>query len=82
MHCIFFPDPQKKELPEIKSDQETVTEHHMTKKGAPEKSHLETEIAKTGSVPMKVLMADQKTGEAQKSVKQEKYNWLYIHLIL
>lgn len=70
-------DPQKKDLPEIKSDQKTVTELHMTKTGAPEKNHL-----KTGSVPMKVLMADQKTGEAQKSAKQGKYNRLYIHLIL
>lgn len=81
MYCVFS-DPQKKDHPEIKNGQETVTEHHVTKTGAPERNHRETEIAKTGSVPMKVLMADQKTEGAQRSVKQGKYNWLYIHLIL
>lgn len=81
MGCIFS-DPQRKDHPEIKNDHETVTEHHVTKTGAPERNHLETEIAKKGSVRMKVLMADQKTEGAQRSVKQGKYNWLYIHLIL
>lgn len=77
-YIAFFSDPQKKDLPETKRDQETVTEHPMTKTGAPEKNPLKSEIAKTGSVPTKVLMADQKTGEAQKSVKQGKYN-LAVH---
>lgn len=77
----FILGPRKKELPEIKNGQETLPEYHVTKKEAPEKSHLETETAKTESVLMKVLMADQKTEEALKSVKRGKYNWLYIQLI-
>lgn len=79
---IFSSDHQKKDLPEIKNEPEIVTEHHVTKKVAPEKSLQEIETAKKRSDLMKVQMVDQKTGEAQRSVKQEKYNWLYIHLIL
>lgn len=75
-------DHQKKDLPEIKNEPEIITEHHVTKKVALEKNHQEIETAKKGSVLMKVQMVDQKTGGAQRSVKQEKYNWLYIHLIL
>ncbi|KYO17454.1 LUC7-like 2 [Alligator mississippiensis] len=65
-------DPQKKDLPETKNDQKIVTEHHVTKTEAQERGHPESR--KTGNVPMKVLMDDQKTGEAQKSVKQGRYN--------
>ncbi|KAL8221808.1 UNVERIFIED_CONTAM: hypothetical protein K2H54_074515 [Gekko kuhli] len=81
-NAVLKKDPQKKDHPETKNGQETITEHHMIKTEAQERNRLKTEIAKTGSVPMKVLMADQKTDGVQRSVKLGKYNWLYIHLIL
>lgn len=69
-------DPQKKDLQETKNVQEIVIEHHVIKIEAQERGHRE--ISKTRNVLMKVLMADQKTRGAQKSVKQGRYNWLCI----
>lgn len=46
----------------------------MTETGVQETDHLVTEIEKIRSGPMRVLMADQKTGGALKSVKQGRSN--------
>lgn len=72
-------DPQKKDLPETKNVQEIVIEHHVIKREAQERGRRE--ISETRNVLTKVLMADQKTRGAQRSAKQGRYNWLYIHLI-
>lgn len=78
IYCTFS-DPQKKDLPETKNVQEIVIEHHVIKREAQERGHRE--ISETRNVLTKVLMADRKTRGAQRSAKQGRYNWLYIHLI-
>lgn len=78
-NLLHFSDPQKKDLPETKNVQGIAIEHHVIKIEAQERGHRE--ISKTGNVRMKALMAGQKTRGAQKSVKQGRSNWLYIHLI-
>lgn len=79
LKCTALPGPQKRDLPGTKSVPEIVIEHRVIKIEAPERDRRG--ISKTGNVLMKVLMADQKTQGAQRSVKQGRYNWLYIHPI-
>lgn len=79
LKCTVLSGPQKRDLPGTKNVQEIVIEHHVIKIEARERDRRE--ISKTRNVLMKVLMADQKTQGAQRSVKQGRYNWLYIHPI-
>lgn len=71
--------PLKKDLPETKSVQEIVIEHPVIKTEA--RGRGRRGISKTRNVRTKVLTADRKSRGARRSVKQGRYNWLYIHLI-
>lgn len=72
-------DPLKRDLPETKSVQEIAIEHPVTKTEA--RGRGRRGISKTRNVRTKAQTADRKSRGAQRSVKQGRYNWLYIHLI-
>lgn len=72
-------DPLKKDLPETKSVPEIAIEHPVTKTEAPGRGRRG--ISKTRNVCTKALTADRRSPGAQRSAKQGRYNWLYIHLI-